>query len=501
MADYSLREVMEDTTAFFNNQLVCYDDDVVETITSLWWSDRLIEVRPKRGSQEQACKFFEVLVYNLVLAGDEALAFPMDKAAIEFQTNRYNRLGLTHNVTKYPGRLAKAGLLELEKGSLESRKRTTLRAAGELGHLVNTLRPKMHLIGNQMEPVEVRKEHRRIDYNDTPDTNIWRQTLNSHAELMSGVGVAFTPQGTGAPLTIPSQNLSYRRLFSRGSWDCGGRLYCNSVQGLRRKSAPERQTITFDGSATVEPDYSGQHPRILYLLEGTPAADDLDMYSAWSGVKLSAKAKSISREDRRDLAKFLMLAALNAKDAKDACGAAKKKVEKEPENPKIPMRDYMRLYDAMLDHHAAIAHHFSSDIGIRLQRLDSDIMLLVMAEMTTRGLPCLSVHDSLICMENDEAVAIGLMLAASTFYLGSPLPVDGSDGVEADQQPLGSELFEQEREAAGVVDRPLGLRRLMSTTSPVEDSEREQERRRRSSKKQRRQQERLEEEMRTAVIL
>jgi len=46
-------------------------------------------------------------------------------------------------------------------------------------------------------------------------------------------------------------------------------------------------------------------------------------------------------------------------------------------------------------------------------------MLLVMTEMTTRGLPCLSVHDSLICREDDEAVAVGRMQAASAFYLGS----------------------------------------------------------------------------------
>ena len=220
---------MEDTTAFFNNQLVCHDEDVVEAIDSLWSSDRLIEVRPKRGPQQPAAKFFQVLVYNLVLAGNEALAFPMDKGAIEFQTNRYNRLGLTHNATKYVDRLAAADLLELKKGARESRKRTTLRATGELGQLVDTLRPHMHLIGNQMEPIEVRKERRRIDYNDTPATRIWRQTLTDHADLMRGVEVAFKPQGTGAPLTIPSQNLNSRRLFSRGSWDCGGRLYCNSV--------------------------------------------------------------------------------------------------------------------------------------------------------------------------------------------------------------------------------------------------------------------------------
>ena len=78
-----------------------------------------------------------MLVYNLVLAGDEALAFPLDKAAVEYHTNRYNKLGLTHNVTKYIERLSdKAGLLTMQKGDRESRKRTTLRPAADLKQLV-----------------------------------------------------------------------------------------------------------------------------------------------------------------------------------------------------------------------------------------------------------------------------------------------------------------------------------------------------------------------------
>ena len=160
-----------------------------------------------------------------------------------------------------------------------------------------------------------------------------------------GVEVAFKPSGTEAPQVIPGQVLNYRRLFTRGSWDCGGRLYCNSVQGLGRKSTPERQTITFDSASTVEPDFSGQHPRMLYLLEGTRAADDVDMYDAWSGIPLSKRLDTLTPNHRRDLAKFLMLAALNAKDRKDACGVARRALD---DNPRIPLKDCESLYRAMV---------------------------------------------------------------------------------------------------------------------------------------------------------
>ena len=67
---------------------------------------------------------------------------------------------------------------------------------------------------------------------------------------------------------------------------------------------------------------------------------------------------------------------------------------------------------------------------MQLQRVDSDIMLLVMAEMTHRRLPCLSVHDSLIRKEDDQRVAVSLMAAASAFYLGHSLPADADTAVE-----------------------------------------------------------------------
>ena len=482
---------MEDTTAFFNNELVCEDSRLSEAIEKLWKSDLLGSVRPQRGPQPPASNFFRVLVYNFILAEDEALAFPMDKAAIEFQTNRYNKLKLTHNVTKYVERLSEEGLVDLQKGSRESGKRTTLRPTAELQQLVSDLRPLAHLISNQLEPIEVRHERRRLDYDDTEHTKAWRETLQRHADLLGAVEVTFRPNGTDAPVTIPSQSLNYRRLFSRGSWDCGGRLYCDSVQALRRRSVQERQTITFDGATTVEPDYSGQHPRILYLLEGTAAADDVDMYSAWSGIELSKKLAGRSTSDRRDLAKFLMLAALNAKTADDACGAAKKALDNKPP---VPKRDARALYKAMKQHHAAVAHHFSSDIGIRLQRLDSDIMLLVMAEMTTRRLACLSVHDSLICRQDDEAVAVGLMHTASLFYLGHPLPVDSLTNPKVERLGLCSDFYAVESKAAREQDIPLGLHRLRQPAAPVSVSEREEQRRSRASKqrKLRKEKERLE---------
>ena len=455
---------MEDTTAFLNGDLHCDDEAVNAQIDGFWNSPSMDSVRPQRGPSAQARKFFSILVINLVLADDEPLAVPRDRNAWEYRKGRYNNNGLTSNSIKYQDSLDKAGLLLISKGSFETRKCTTVRPLGALEELVSRLAPLKHCIVDNLERIEVRGPGGRLEYDDNQNTNTWRETLRAHADLMAAVEVTVRKDGAAKPTVIPSQAMVYRRLFTRGSWDCGARIYCHNIQNLRGKSVGERQSLTFDGQPTAEPDFSGQHPRILYILGGSPRPADEDMYSAWMNVETRSTA-DLSITERRSLAKQLMLCSLNAKSREGACGAAGKELRKE--GYKIRPADIRRLYDAMADHHSAIAQHFSSDIGIRLQRVDSDIMLLVMAEMTHRGVPCLSVHDSLICKEEDECLAVSLMAAVSDFYLGEALPVDSNAPSKAIS--LTSPLFDLERAFARRCSEPIGLYRLRNAVVPIEE--------------------------------
>ncbi len=43
-----------------------------------------------------------------------------------------------------------------------------------------------------------------------------------------------------------------------------------------------------------------------------------------------------------------------------------------------------------------IAHFLCSDMGIKLQRIDSDICMKVIEDMIGRGIPVLPIHDSFI---------------------------------------------------------------------------------------------------------
>ncbi len=59
--------------------------------------------------------------------------------------------------------------------------------------------------------------------------------------------------------------------------------------------------------------------------------------------------------------------------------------------------DYLRL---ILGRHQPIAHHFGTkNIGLRLQKMDSDLMALALDKL--KGIPCLPVHDSIRCRVSD----------------------------------------------------------------------------------------------------
>lgn len=62
------------------------------------------------------------------------------------------------------------------------------------------------------------------------------------------------------------------------------------------------------------------------------------------------------------------------------------------------------------EYHEPIAKYFLSNIGKKLQNVDSRIAEYVMKKMTVKGIPVLSIHDSFICEEENEKLLKELMV-------------------------------------------------------------------------------------------
>jgi hypothetical protein len=198
-------------------------------------------------------------------------------------------------------------------------------------------------------------------------------------------------------------------------WERHGRLYTGRYghQSLRKI---ERRTIEFNGCPSVELDYSGMHPRLLYHLGRIDYRGD--PYKLWG--KQTTKPQRL-------LAKTVVNAALNARSRQAAISACNLETsvwtqERDADGKPIRKKEgdalrearqllkarkesgltFGQMYDLAVVRHPQIAHHFGNDMGIKLMRIDSAIAIDIMYELAKQAIPCLCCHDSFIVPEYHE---------------------------------------------------------------------------------------------------
>lgn len=224
-------------------------------------------------------------------------------------------------------------------------------------------------------------------------------------------------------LRFAKSPINIRPVFQRkfiDDLDHHGRLYADH-QSL---SEAERATIRIDNEPTVERDFGGCAPRMLYDLKDIDPGPDFDPYSF---VPVDAADDSNARDRKRDIGKKLLNAAINAKSKESAVAACNVGLStmtndgrrKNPEGIAEAMRltddlesigmTFAELYDVMAERHRPIAHHFGSDFGLQLMRVDSSIALDVMDHFARLGIVCLGVHDSFVIAERHDDDLIDIM--------------------------------------------------------------------------------------------
>jgi hypothetical protein len=204
-------------------------------------------------------------------------------------------------------------------------------------------------------------------------------------------------------------------------WTQHGRLYTGKY-GHQSLIDLERKTIKFNGKPSIELDYSGMHPRLLYHLNGMEYKKD--PYRLW-GDKTT--------DEMRYVAKIMVNAAINAPTAnaaiaacnyglttytkeRDTNGKLIRKSGKTLDSAnllekalRVSKLTFKEVYDKVLTYHKPIAHLFSNDYGIKLMRIDSAIALDIMYFHADQCIPCLGVHDSFIVPENKSTDLYQLM--------------------------------------------------------------------------------------------
>jgi len=247
--------------------------------------------------------------------------------------------------------------------------------------------------------VAVKPSERQLKLNQTmlSKTDL---VLQSYDKFMVNVVTSI-----GRIAIMPAQ-LSMMRIFSKGSLNQGGRLY-SAVQNYK---AETRKYLYFDKEPTLEIDYSSFHPHLLYHQDGLQFAGD-DPY--------------VIEGFDRDHVKVAFNIMLNRKGTKNNKSSA----NTISDELGIDIEASEALETAILELHSPIAKHFNSGIGLKLQRLDSEIAMSVIDHfVNVLKRPIVSIHDSFIVSVRDTESLILLMADCYTMYVDDMIVMRGIKG-------------------------------------------------------------------------
>ena len=183
--------------------------------------------------------------------------------------------------------------------------------------------------------------------------------------------------------------LKYFRKFNRENYKYGGRFYTKIYTNLKSYI---RKTTTINGNETTELDYAAIHISLLYNKFLKIEAPEFPYVYA---------KEDLDHKDERQINKYIVMIAINANSLEESFKAVKNEIRCDIESgdfrSKMPTdKELKQAFDNFLKFHKPIAKYIGSDIGIELQRIDSDIMNNVLVELADNKIIGLPIHDSIV---------------------------------------------------------------------------------------------------------
>jgi len=190
-----------------------------------------------------------------------------------------------------------------------------------------------------------------------------------------------------------------RRIFNNADFEQGGRIYGGFWQSM--KGNDRLASIKIDDDSMVELDYGQIGLLLLYGIEGCkpPAGDLYDLSEYGLPVSLRPGIKKVTQ------------AAINSpRPLSRMPQGARKTISK-----MIPLAKVM---EAIRQRHPEIAHRFGGGIGLRIMRLESDILMDVLLSLKDRKIVALPVHDAVLVNASHEQEAKQVMIETFQQHTG-----------------------------------------------------------------------------------
>lgn len=239
-----------------------------------------------------------------------------------------------------------------------------------------------------LELVELRDEAKKsIIFEDTEETREIRSVLKLTNDINHDASVKIYSNNRYKPFQT-----DLVCIFNNDSFEHGGRFYTKGF-GYQSFAEDERALITIDGQRTVELDFSGMQPRLLYAKVGIQYPLDSDPYT---------KGFTQVNKRFRDYLKTLLISMINSGSYKTSVsignyGRKFNKIALERlRREKLSSND---LIDKFCKNHDQVSHLFFKNMGNQLMRDDARIALDVIKNFSNDRIPILAIHDSFIVQE------------------------------------------------------------------------------------------------------
>jgi len=353
---------------------------------------------------------------------------------------RYGKLGLSGTALKQTiQKLEENGFIDFIRGDqtevIENRKQSKLRAkpkliewifdaqdeiATSINEDVNkyqseSVRPRTKLKDKEKKPVEILRKPSYVVEGE--------RLLNEYQAVLDHTRIINPATGK----EVSAYDKFQYRVFSRERFDLNGRVHGGFWQKIKSEL---RRYITLDGEQTLEADYTGTFPSIVYHFLG------IDFWAQFDHLpqELLYTADPYYLEGYtdlpapigpsfRDALKLVFNAAINVEYSKSIhrrlSMTLKVNLNKKLEVGDITLEAFnainavrMKLIKKFLyeKHHLLKDYYFDAEIGMLAMNAESRIALEIIRRFTRLRKPILSVYDGFIVKREDKALLLDCML-------------------------------------------------------------------------------------------
>ncbi|MEH6502086.1 MAG: hypothetical protein V7751_22135 [Pseudoalteromonas distincta] len=287
-------------------------------------------------------------------------------------------------------RLTKGMRSEILNDDLEvsyERRQSTIRSSQKLKDKIISLNLQVDdfSLSNTGELIILRdtKTHpkysgRKLEYDDTKDTDRYRQQLRSINNYISNADILLDQYSSEVPINTNSCRMV--RTFNNASFNQGARLSGGFWMHLNR--VRRRENLFINDEPIAELDYGQMALRSLYGMAGIKPPDG-DLYSIPKFI------------DYRKGVKTIINSALFANTMQNRMPQGVRK--------HIPNRiKYADVLQAIIHYHSPIKDYLFKGIGMELMFIESEIMISLLLRLQELSIVALPIHDSVLVPQSTK---------------------------------------------------------------------------------------------------